>query len=127
MKEGGAIRDTQIKAIKTVFKDTQFDMKPMAETGYDELTDAVLKIVNVRKYKKDWNENFIFEVDVVVDMRIYEYWLYSNRYCEKYKVRCNGYYRRRISRILEHEFKYFGFDLHRDDLNIKKISYKEIV
>jgi len=127
MKEGGAIRDTQIKAIKTVFKDTQFDMKPMAETGYDELTDAVLKIVNVRKYKKDWNENFIFEVDVVVDMRIYEYWLYSNRYCEKYKVRCNGYYRRKISRILEHEFKYFGFDLHRDDLNIKKITYKEIV
>ena len=127
MKEGGAIRDTQIKAIKTVFKDTQFDMKPMAETGYDELTDAVLKIVNVRKYKKDWNENFIFEVDVVVDMRIYEYWIYSNRYCEKYKVRCNGYYRRKISRILEHEFKYFGFDLHRDDLNIKKITYKEIV
>lgn len=127
MKEGKVIRDTQIKAIKTVFKDTQFGMKSMAETGYDELTDAVLKIVNVRKYKKAWNENFIFEVDVVVDMRINEYWLYSNRYCEKYKVRCNGYYRRKISRILEHEFKYFGFDLHRDDLVVKKITYKQIV
>jgi len=127
MKLGKVIRDTQIKAIKNVFKDTQFGMKSIAETGYEELTNAVLKIVNVRKYKKAWNGNFIFEVDVVVDMRIYEYWLYSNRYCEKYKVRCNGYYRRKISRILEHEFKYFGFDLDRDDLNIKKITYKQIV
>ena len=127
MKEGKVIRDTQIKAIKTIFKDTCFDMKPMAESGYEELTDAVVKMVNIRKYRKAWNGSFIFEVDVVVDMKMVGCWLYSNSYCEKYKVRCNGYYRRKFSKILEHEFKYFGFDIDRDDLVIKKITYKEIV
>ena len=127
MKEGKAIRDIQIKAIKTIFKDTCFDMKPMAESGYEELTDAVVKMVNIRKYRKAWNGSFIFEVDVVVDMKMVGCWLYSNSYCEKYKVRCNGYYRRKITRILEHEFKYFGFDMYRDDLVVKKITYKEIV
>ena len=126
MKEGKAIRDTQVKAIKTVLKESNFKfINP--DIAYSELTNAIIKIVNVRKYKKSWKENFIFEVDVVVDMKNDEYYFYSNRYCEKYKVKCNGYYRRKITRILEHEFKYFGFELYRDDLLVKKITYKEIV
>ena len=126
MKEGKVIRDTQVKAIKTVLKESNFKfINP--DIAYSELTNAIIKIVNVRKYKKSWGENFIFEVDVVVDMKNDEYYFYSNRYCEKYKIRCNGYYRRKIANTLEHEFKYFGFNMDSDDIVIKKITYKEIV
>lgn len=126
MKEGRAIRDKQIKAIKTIFKDTCIDMKSMAENGYEELTNAIIKIINIRKYENTYGNDYTYEVDVILDMGNWSYF-YSNKYCEKYKVRCNGYYRRKVAKILEHELKYFGFDIYADELVVKKITYKEIV
>lgn len=128
MKEGRAIRDTQVKAIKTVLKDSNFELTQTNNVAYSELDKAVVKIVNVRKYKKSWGSSFLYEFDVVVDMRSDSvYYIYSNRYCEKYKVRCNGYYRNKIEKVIANEIKYFGVDTHYDDVNIKKITYKEIV
>jgi hypothetical protein len=128
MKEGKAIRDTQVKAIKTVLKESNFELKQVDNAAYSELDKAVVKIVNVRKYKSGWGSSFLYEFDVVVDMRSDSgYYIYTNRYCEKYKVRCNGYYRNKIKKIIANEIKYFGVDTHYDDVYIKKITYKEIV
>ena len=128
MKEGKAIRDTQVKAIKAVLKESNFELKQINDVAYSELDKAVVKIVNVRKYKNIWGSSFLYEFDVVVDMRSDSgYYIYTNRYCEKYKVRCNGYYRNKIVKIIANEIKYFGVDTHYDDVYIKKITYKEIV
>jgi hypothetical protein len=127
MKEGKAIRDRQVKAIKTVLKESNFELKQVDNAAYSELDKAVVKIVNVRKYKHSWGSSFLYEVDVVVDMRVYGSYFYSNRYCERFKVRCNGYYRYKIEKIIANEIKYFGVDTHYDNVNIKKITYKEIV
>ena len=127
MKEGKAIRDTQVKAIKAVLKESNFELKQTNDAAYSELDKAVVKIVNVRKYKNIWGSSFLYEVDVVVDMRVYGSYFYSNRYCERFKVRCNGYYRYKIEKIIANEIKYFGVDTHYDNVNIKKITYKEIV
>ena len=127
MKEGKAIRDTQVKAIKMVLKESNFELKQVDNAAYSELDKAVVKIVNVRKYKNGWGSGFLYEVDVVVDMRVYGSYFYSNRYCERFKVRCNGYYRYKIEKIIANEIKYFGVDTHYDNVNIKKITYKEIV
>lgn len=126
MKEGRVIRDRQIKAIKTLLKETHINFTNV-EDFYRELTDAVVKIVNVRKYKKVWGSSYVYEVDVLVDMRVVDSWLYTNSYCTSHKVRCNRYYRGKIAKIIENEFKYFGFDMNRDELNVTKITYKEIV
>jgi hypothetical protein len=127
MKEGRAIRDRQVKAIKMVFKESNFELKQVDNAAYSELDKAVVKIVNVRKYKNSWGSSFLYEVDVVVDMRVYGSYFYSNRYCERFKVRCNGYYRYKIEKIIANEIKYFGVDTHYDNVNIKKITYKQIV
>jgi hypothetical protein len=127
MKEGKAIRDTQVKAIKMTLKESNFELKQVDNAAYSELDKAVVKIVNVRKYKNSWGSSFLYEVDVVVDMRVYGSYFYSNRYCERFKVRCNGYYRYKIEKIIANEIKYFGVDTHYDNVNIKKITYKEIV
>jgi hypothetical protein len=127
MKEGKAIRDTQVKAIKAVLKESNFELKQTNDVAYSELDKAVVKIVNVRKYKNDWGSSFLYEVDVVVDMRSDGSYFYSNRYCERFKVRCNGYYRYKIGKIIANEIKYFGVDTHYDNVYIKKINYKEIV
>jgi hypothetical protein len=127
MKEGKAIRDTQVKAIKMVLKESNFELKQVDNSAYSELDKAVVKIVNVRKYKNSWGSSFLYEVDVVVDMRSDSSYFYSNRYCERFKVRCNGYYRYKIEKIIANEIKYFGVDTHYDNVNIKKITYKEIV
>ena len=127
MKEGKAIRDTQVKAIKMVLKESNFELKQVDNAAYSELDKAVVKIVNVRKYKSGWGSSFLYEVDVVVDMRVDGSYFYSNRYCERFKVRCNGYYRYKIEKIIANEIKYFGVDTHYDNVNIKKITYKQIV
>ena len=127
MKVGKVIRDTQIKAIKTHLKDTTIGFDGF-DYGWEELKNAVIKIVNVRKYKRDyWSSNFTFEFDVVVDMRYSEGYYYSNGYCERFKKRCNGDYRSRIAKMIMNEIKYFGSDPQRDGVDIKKITYKEIV
>ena len=64
---------------------------------------------------------------MVVDMRSDGCYVYSNRYCERFKVRCNGYYRYKIEKVIANEIKYFGVDTHYDNVNIKKITYKENV
>ena len=127
MKEGKAIRDTQVKAIKMVLKESNFELKQVDNAAYSELDNAVVKIVNVRKYKNDWGSSFLYEVDVVVDMRVDGSYFYSNRYCERFKVRCNGYYRYKIEKVIANEIKYFGVDTHYDNVCVKKITYKEIV
>ena len=127
MKVGKVIRDTQINAIKTHLKDTTIGFGGF-DYGWEELKNAVIKIVNVRKYKRNyWSSNFTFEFDVVVDMRYSEGYCYSNKYCERFKKRSNGYYRSRIAKVLMNEIKYFGSDTQRDEIDIKKITYKEIV
>jgi hypothetical protein len=127
MKEGKAIRDTQVKAIKMVLKESNFELKQVDNSAYSELDKAVVKIVNVRKYKNSWGSGFLYEVDVVVDMRSDSSYFYSNRYCERFKVRCNGYYRYKIEKVIANEIKYFGVDTHYDNVCVKKITYKEIV
>jgi hypothetical protein len=127
MKEGKAIRDRQVKAIKMVLKESNFELKQVDNAAYSELDKAVVKIVNVRKYKNSWGSSFLYEVDVVVDMRMDGSYFYSNRYCERFKVRCNGYYRYKIEKIIANEIKYFGVDTHYDNVSIKKITYKQIV
>ena len=101
MKEGKAIRDTQVKAIKTVLKESNFELIQTNNSAYSELDKAVVKIVNVRKYKNDWGSGFLYEFD--------------------------GYYRNKIGKIIANEIKYFGVDTRYDNVNIKKITYKEIV
>ena len=109
-------------------KESNFELTQTNNAAYSELDKAVVKIVNVRKYKNIWGSSFLYEFDVVVDMRSDStYYIYSNQYCEKYKVRCNGYYRNKIGKIIANEIKYFGVDTHYDDVYIKKITYKEIV
>jgi hypothetical protein len=110
-----------------VLKESNFELKQVDNAAYSELDNAVVKIVNVRKYKSGWGSSFLYEVDVVVDMRMDGSYFYSNRYCERFKVRCNGYYRYKIEKIIANEIKYFGVDTHYDNVNIKKITYKEIV
>ena len=129
MKKGKAIRDTQVKAIKTFLKESNFELKQTNNPTYSELDGSVAKIVNLRKYKKNiWSEHFIYEIDVVVDMRIVnDYYMYSNAYCERNKRKCNSYYRNKISKAIENEIKYFGFDTFYDVLNVIKKTYKKIV
>ena len=127
MKEGKAIRDTQVKAIKMTLKESNFELKQVDNAAYSELDKAVVKIVNVRKYKNSWGSSFLYEVDVVVDMRMDGSYFYSNRYCERFKVRCNGYYRYKIEKVIANEIKYFGVDTQYDNVCVKKITYKQIV
>ena len=68
-KKEKAIRDTQVKAIKTVLKESNFELTQTNNSAYSELDKAVVKIVNVRKYKNSWGSSFLYEFDVVVDMR----------------------------------------------------------
>ncbi len=126
MKVGRAIIDTQIKAIKTLLKESVFRFTNV-DANFSELTNAVVKIQNIRKYTKSWGEHFIFEVDVVVDMNNKNGWFYSNDYCERYKLRHNRYYRRKIEKVIEGEIQYFGFNNYYDNIEVKKITYKEIV
>jgi hypothetical protein len=127
MKEGRAINDTHTKVIKKLLKDQ--NLKMMGANGsYRELENAVVNVSSLRKYKNNWgSETFIYEVEVVLDMRVKDSWFYSNRYCEKYKVRCNRYYRDKIRLTILDELKYFGVDLNLSLVEVKKITYKEIV
>jgi hypothetical protein len=46
---------------------------------------------------------------------------------ERFKVRCNGYYRYKIQKSIANEIKYFGVDTQYDNVCVKKITYKQIV
>ena len=128
-KTGKHILDNHIKAVKKLTKDTK--IKFYKNEGYyfdDELKGAVVKIKSIRKYKHrrtvwtDNQEQYVYEVDVIVDMRNSSYY-YSNNYCTRHSRRCNGYLRGGILGTVLQELKYFSID-GRDDVNISKIEYK---
>ena len=128
-KTGKHILDNHIKAVKKLTKDTK--IKFYKNEGYyfdDNLKGAVVKIKSIRKYKHrriawtDNQEQYVYEVDVIVDMRISSYY-YSNNYCTRHSRRCNGYFRGGILGTVLQELKYFSID-GRDDVNISKIEYK---
>ena len=128
-KTGKHILDNHIKAVKKLTKDTE--IKFYKNDGYyfdDDLKGAVVKIKSIRKYKHirtTWSDNqeqYAYEVDVIVDMRNSSYY-YSNNYCRRHARRCNGYFRNGILGTVLQELKYFSID-GRDDVNISKIEYK---
>ena len=99
-----------------------------------DLTYSVIKIKSIRKYKHkrtQWNvnqEQYVYEIDVIVDMRPENNYLYygTNRYCQKNARRYNKYYRRAILGAVIQELKYFGIDNFEMNVEISKIEYKEI-
>lgn len=128
-KTGKHILDNNIKAVKKLTKD--IEIKFYKNDGYyfdNDLKDAVVKIKSIRKYKHirtTWSDNqeqYAYEVDVIVDMRNGNYY-YSNNYCSRHSRRCNNYYRNSILGTVLQELKYFSID-GRDDVNISKIEYK---
>ena len=128
-KIGKHILDKQIKAVKKLTKDIK--IKFYKNDGYyfdNDLKDALVKIKSIRKYKHirtTWSDNqeqYAYEVDVIVDMRNSSYY-YSNNYCKRHARRCNGYFRNGILGTVLQELKYFSID-GRDDVNISKIEYK---
>jgi len=126
MKVGRAINDRMIKLLKTLFKNEIF--KLTNSRGWDELEKTIFKIVNIRKYQNTYSQDsFFYEVDVIVDMKKVDGYFYSNRYCEKNKRRVNRYYKGVIYDDVINELKYFGFCKFTDSLEVKKVTYKEIV
>ena len=126
MKIGRTINDRMIKLLKTLFKNEIF--KLTNSRGWDELEKTIFKIVNIRKYQNTYSQDsFFYEVDVIVDMKKVDGYFYSNRYCEKNKRRVNRYYKGVIYDDVINELKYFGFCKFTDSLEVKKVTYKEIV
>lgn len=129
-KIGKAILDKNIKFIKKITKDML--IKPLQNDGYyfdSDLNNSVIKIKSIRKYKNRctiWSndqEQYVYEIDVIVDMRSdNNYWL-KNSYCQRYSRRYNNYYRSGILSAVSQELKYFTID-NRDDITISKIEYK---
>ena len=130
-KTGNAILDSHIKAVKKLIKG--MEIKPQQNDGYyldSGLNNAVFKIKSVRKYKNRrtiWSDNkeqYVYEIDVIVDVKT-DNWFRSNHYCQRYARRYNSYYRSCILGATTNELKYFGID--KDcDITISKIEYKEI-
>lgn len=128
-KTGKHILDKHIKAVKKLTKDTEIKFYKNERYYFDDdLKGAVVKIKSIRKYKHrrtvwtDNQEQYVYEVDVIVDMRNSSYY-YSNDYCTRHSRRCNGYFRSGILGTVLEELKYFSID-SRDDVNISKIEYK---
>jgi hypothetical protein len=134
-KIGRSISDTHIKAIKKLTKNMLITTSH--NDGYyldSDLTNSVIKIKSIRKYKHkrtEWSANqerYVYEIDVIVDMRPEGNYLYhgTNRYCQKNARRYNRYYRRAILGAVIQELKYFGIDNLEMDVEISKIEYKDI-
>lgn len=126
MKIGTTINDRLIKVTKSLLKNEIYRLTNTY--GWDELEKTIFKIVNIRKYLSTYSQDsFFYEVDVIVDMKKVDGYFYSNHYCEKNKRRVNRYYKGIISYEVIDELKYFGFDSSKDVLEVKKVTYKEIV
>jgi hypothetical protein len=133
-KIGRAISDKHIKAVKKLTKDVL--ITPSFTDGYYidvDLQNSVLKIKSVRKYmhrRTRWSDNqdqYVYEIDVIVDMRSREGFFYnSNRYCQRYAKRYNKCWRSSILKIVIGELKYFNIDNREMNVVISKIEYKEI-
>jgi len=134
-KIGKVILDNHIKAVKKLTKGMLITTSH--NDGYyldSDLTNSVIKIKSIRKYKHkstQWSTNqekYVYEIDVIVDMRPESNYFYygTNRYCQKNARRCNRYYRNAILGSVTQELKYFGIDNREMDVVISKIEYKEI-
>ena len=127
-KIGKAILDTHIKSIKKLTKN--MIITPSQNDGYyldNDLNNSAIKIKSIRKYKYKYEQSntYVYEVDVIVDMRNAR-WFINNSYCTRYAKRYNGYYRRCILGAVSQELKYFGIDDCDVNMVISKIEYKEI-
>ena len=103
---------------------------PLQNDGYyldSDLNNSVIKIKSIRKYKYKYEQSnrYVYEIDVIVDMRTTR-WFINNSYCKRYAKRYNGYYRRGILGAVTQELKYFGIDNCEMNVVISKIDYKEI-
>lgn len=126
MKIGTTINDRLIKVTKSLLKNEIYRLTNTR--GWGELEKTIFKIVNIRKYQNTYpQDSFFYEVDVIVDMKNVVGYFYSNHYCEKNKRRVNRYYKSVIRHDVIDELKYFGFDSSKDELEVKKVTYKEIV
>lgn len=133
-KTGRAILDKHIKAVKKLTKN--MEIKPQQNDGYymdSDLRNSVFKIKSIRKYKhrrtqySNNQEQYVYEVDVIVDMRTEPTYFYqSNRYCQRYAKRYNSWYRRCILGAIFNELKYFGIDNNISNITISTIKYDDI-
>lgn len=131
-KTGKAILDKHIKFIKKKTKDTVINAHQDLYSYLDsDLNSAVVKIKSIRKYKHirtTWSDNkeqYVYEVDVIVDMRASK-WYRNNSYCQQYAKRFNSNYRYSLRYVVLDDLKYFGIDKS-DNVVISKIEYKDIV
>jgi hypothetical protein len=131
-KIGKVISDTHIKSVKKLTKNML--ITPSQNDGYyldSDLNNSVIKIKSVRKYLhrrtiySNNQEQYVYEVDVIVDIRNGR-WFINNSYCKRYAKKYNGYYRRCILGAVTQELKYFGIDNREMNIVISKIEYKEI-
>ena len=111
------------------------EIKPQQNDGYymdSDLRNSVFKIKSIRKYKHrrtQWSDNqeqYVYEIDVIVDMRTEPAYYQSNRYCQRYAKRYNSWYRRCILGAMLSELKYFGIEDRNSSIVISKIQYTEI-
>jgi hypothetical protein len=134
-KMGKVILDSHIKAVKKLTKGMLITTSH--NDGYyldSDLTNSVIKIKSIRKYKHkrtEWSENkekYVYEIDVIVDMRSKgEFFYYgTNHYCQRNAKRYNKYYRSAILGAVTQELKYFGIDNREMNIVISKIQYTEI-
>jgi hypothetical protein len=133
-KTGRAILDNHIKAVKKLTKN--MEIRPRQNDGYymdSDLRNSVFKIKSIRKYKHirtiwtDNQEQYVYEIDVIVDMRTETTRYYqSNFYCQRYAKRYNSWYRRCILGAMLSELKYFGIEDRNSSIVISKIQYAEI-
>ena len=132
-KIGGVILDDHMKAVKKLTKN--MEIRPEENDNYYmdiDLRNSVFKIKSIRKYKHirtTWSvdqEIFIYEIDVIVDMRRGNGFYLSNDYCQRYAKRHNGWYRGGILGAAIGELKYFGIDDRKSTVVISKIKYTEI-
>lgn len=134
-KIGNAISDKQMKTIKKLVKDQVFiGPENLLNVYYDsDLKGVKIKIANIRKYKhartrwSDNQEQYAYEIDVIVDMNTTDYYR-SNYRCQSKSRMFNGWYRSSILGILNSEsnLKYCNIDVKNESV-ISKITYKEIV
>jgi hypothetical protein len=133
-KTGRAISDNHIKAVKKLTKN--MEIRPQQNDGYymdSDLRNTVFKIKSIRKYKhrrtqySNNQEQYVYEVDVIVDMRTEPAVYYqSNRYCQRHAKRYNKWYRGCILGAVTQELKYFGIDNREMNVVISKIEYNNI-
>jgi hypothetical protein len=132
-KTGRSVSDNHIKVVKKLTKN--MEIKPQQNDGYymdSDLRNSVFKIKSIRKYKHrrtQWSDNqeqYVYEIDVIVDMRTEPAYYQSNRYCQRYAKRYNSWYRRCILGAMLSELKYFGIEDRNSSIVISKIQYTEI-